>query len=163
MTLCTVEGTRPILVDVQALVASTSFGYPQRVANGFDSRRMAILIAVLEKRSGLQLGAQDVFLNVAGGLRLEEPAADLGVALAMVSSFRSRQIPPDTVVFGELGLGGEVRPVSHIDRRVAEARKLGFGRCIVAKANLKGTGTPEGLDLVGVQDIDAAQDIAFSD
>jgi len=161
VTICTVEGTRPILVEVQALVASSNFGYPQRVANGFDSRRMAILVAVLEKRSGLQLGSQDIFLNVAGGLRLEEPAVDLGIALAMVSSFRNKQVPPDMVVMGELGLGGEIRPVGQVERRVAEAQKLGFARCLMAKGNLTGLRAPEGLDLVGVQDIDAAQDEAF--
>ena len=161
VTICTVEGTRPILVEVQSLVASSNFGYPQRVANGFDSRRMAILVAVLEKRSGLQLGSQDIFLNVAGGLRLEEPAVDLGIALAMVSSFRNKQVPHDTVVFGELGLGGEIRPVGQMDRRIAEAHKLGFLRCIVSKGNLAGFRPPDGLELVGVQDIDAAQDVAF--
>jgi len=161
VTICTVEGTRPILVEVQALVAASNFGYPQRVANGFDSRRMAILVAVLEKRSGLQPGSQDIFLNVAGGLRLEEPAADLGVALAMVSSFRNKQVAHDTVVVGELGLGGEIRPVGQVDRRIAEAHKLGFVRCILSKGNLSGVRAPEGLTLVGVQDIDAAQEIAF--
>lgn len=161
VTICTVEGTRPILVEVQALVASSNFGYPQRVANGFDSRRMAILVAVLEKRSGLQLGSQDIFLNVAGGLRLEEPAVDLGIALAMVSSFRNKQVPPDMVVMGELGLGGEIRPVGQVERRVAESQKLGFAKCLMAKGNLTGLRAPDGLDLVGVQDIDAAQDEAF--
>ncbi len=161
VTVCTVEGTRPILVEVQALVARSNFGYPQRVANGFDSRRMAILVAVLEKRSGLQLGSQDIFLNVAGGLRLDEPAVDLGVALAMVSSFRSKQVPHDTVVVGELGLGGEIRPVGQMDRRIAEAHKLGFSRCIISKGNLSGLRAPEGLELIGVQDIDAAQEVAF--
>lgn len=163
VTVCTMEGTRPILVEVQALVGSTSFGYPQRVATGFDGRRMAILIAILEKRSGLQLGAQDIFLNVAGGLRLDEPAVDLGVALAMVSSFRNRQVPRDAVIVGELGLGGEVRPVSQIERRIAEAHKLGFSRCVMGKANLAGLRAPEGLQLIGVQDIDAAQEEAFSE
>ncbi|MDA0710739.1 MAG: DNA repair protein RadA [bacterium] len=161
VTICTMEGTRPILVEVQALVTGSNFGYPQRVANGFDSRRLAILIAVLEKRSGLQLGSQDIFLNVAGGLRLEEPAADLGVALSMVSSFRNKRVPHDTAVFGELGLGGEIRPVGQIDRRISEAHKLGFARCLVSKGNLSGVRVPNGLALVGVQDIDAAQDVAF--
>lgn len=161
VTICTVEGTRPLLVEVQALVAKSNFGYPQRVANGFDTRRMAILVAVLEKRSGLQLGSEDIFLNVAGGLRLDEPAVDLGVALAMVSSFRTKQVPHDTVVFGELGLGGEIRPVGQIERRIAEAHKLGFLRCVVSKGNLTGLRAPDGLDVVGVKDIDAAQEVAF--
>ena len=160
--VCTIEGTRPILVEVQALVSRSNFGYPQRVATGFDARRMAILIAVLEKRSGLQLGTEDIFLNVAGGLRIDEPAVDLGVAMAMASSFRSRQMSRDTVVIGEVGLGGEVRAVGQIERRMAEARKLGFTRCIAAKADLSGARIPDGLSLIGVQDVDAAQDVVFS-
>ena len=156
------EGTRPILVEIQALVAASNFGYPQRVATGFDARRMAILIAVLEKRSGLQLGSQDIFVNVAGGLKLDEPAVDLGVALSMVSSFRDRQVGPTTVAVGELGLGGEVRPVSQVDRRVNEAYKLGFTRCILAKANLTGLKVPDGMEVIGVAEIDAAQEVAFT-
>jgi DNA repair protein RadA/Sms len=159
--VCSIEGTRPILVEIQALVAGSNFGYPQRVATGFDTRRMAILIAVLEKRSGLQLGSQDIFLNVAGGLHLDEPSVDLGVALGMVSSFRDRPLDPMTVVVGEVGLGGEIRPVSQIDRRVAEAHKLGFTRCIVAKANLVGLKSPDGVEVVGVSEIDAAQEVAL--
>ena len=160
--VCTVEGTRPILVEVQALVSRSNFGYPQRVATGFDAKRMAILIAVLEKRSGLQLGADDIFLNVAGGLRIDEPAVDLGVAMAMVSSFQAKQMTPDTIIVGEIGLGGEIRPVNQIERRVAEAHKLGFTRCVAAKANLSGIRVPDGLELVGVQDVDAAQDVLFA-
>ena len=160
--VCTVEGTRPILVEVQALVSRSNFGYPQRVATGFDARRMAILIAVLEKRSGLQLGGEDIFLKVAGGLRVDEPAVDLGVAMAMASSFRNAQMPRDTVVIGEVGLGGEVRAVGQIERRMAEARKLGFTQCVAAKANLSGARIPDGLSLIGVQDVDAAQDVVFS-
>ena len=159
--VCSVEGTRPLLVEVQALVASSTFGYPQRVATGFDARRMAILVAVLEKRSGLALGSQDIFLNVAGGLRIDEPAVDLGVALAMVSSFRDCAVDPMTVAVGEVGLGGEIRPVSQVDRRVAEAHKLGFTRCIVAKANMAGLKAPAGMEVVGVSDIDAAQEVTL--
>ena len=160
--VCTIEGTRPILVEVQSLVSRSNFGYPQRVANGFDAKRMAILIAVLEKRSGLQLGADDIFLNVAGGLRLDEPAVDLGVAMAMVSSFRGKQMAGETVIAGEVGLGGEIRPVNQIERRVAEAHKLGFTRYVAAKSNLSGVRAPDGLELVGVQDVDAAQDVLFA-
>ena len=163
VTVCSLEGTRPILVEVQALVAGTNFGYPQRVATGFDTRRLAILVAILEKRGGVQIGGQDIFLNVAGGLRIDEPAVDLGVALAMVSSFRNRQVARDVVVVGELGLGGEVRPVSQMERRMAEACKLGFSRCIVAKSNMLGVRVPDGLQLIGVQDIDAAQEVAFDE
>jgi len=159
--VCSMEGTRPILVEMQALVSSSNFGYPQRVATGFDTRRLAILVAVLEKRAGLHLGAQDIFLNVAGGLRLDEPAVDLGAALAMVSSFHNRPLSRATVAVGEVGLGGEIRPVNQIDRRVAEARKLGFTRCILAKANMAGLKTPDGLEVVGVSEIDAAQEVAL--
>ena len=110
----------------------------------------------------LRMGSQDVFLKVAGGLRIDEPSVDLGVALAMVSSFRDRPVDPMTVVVGEVGLGGEVRPVSQIDRRVAEAHKLGFTRCVVAKANMAGLKVPEGVEVVGVSEVDAAQEVALS-
>jgi DNA repair protein RadA/Sms len=128
-----IEGSRPLLVEVQALVAPTHFANPQRVARGVDPRRLAVVIAVLEKRAGLSLAGADVFVNVAGGIRLEEPAADLALALALASSFRDRPLPPDLVAIGEVGLGGELRPVPQIERRMGEARRLGFRRAIVPK------------------------------
>jgi DNA repair protein RadA/Sms len=161
IVVCSMEGTRPLLVELQALVGRTAFGYPQRVTTGIDARRLAILVAVLEKRSGLDLSAQDIFLNVAGGVRLDEPAVDLGVALAVTSSFRDRPVDRGLVAVGEVGLGGEIRPVGQVDRRIAEAHQLGFTRCIVAKQNLKGLKPPSGVEVVGVAEIDAAQEIVF--
>lgn len=162
VAVCSIEGTRPILAEIQALVTQTSFGYPQRVATGFDGRRMAILIAVLEKRCGLNLGSQDVFINVAGGLRTGEPSVDLGAALAMVSSFRDRPISGGTLAIGEVGLGGEIRPVAQAGRRVMEAHKLGFNRCLLAKPNLVDLNVPSQMDVVGVANIEVAQDVALN-
>ncbi|HXL15470.1 MAG TPA: DNA repair protein RadA [Methylomirabilota bacterium] len=129
--VASLEGTRPLLVEVQALVAPTHFANPQRVAQGIDPRRLAVVIAVLEKRAGLSLAGADVFVNVAGGIRLEEPAADLGLALALASSFRDLPLQPDMVAIGEVGLGGELRPVSQIDRRLEEAMRLGFRSAVI--------------------------------
>jgi DNA repair protein RadA/Sms len=120
------EGTRPLLVEIQALAARAGFGTPQRVANGFDGRRLAMLLAVLEKRAGIPFGQLDVFVNVAGGLRIVEPAGDLAVAVALASSVQDRALPSDAVFIGEVGLGGEIRPVSQTDRRVAEAERMGL-------------------------------------
>jgi DNA repair protein RadA/Sms len=128
-----IEGTRPILVEVQALVSKTNYAAPQRVSSGFDIRRLALLLAVLEKRVGLATWSHDVFLNIAGGMRLTEPAADLAVALAIVSSLRDIPADSNTVVIGEIGLSGELRAVSHLERRLMEAKKLGFERALVPK------------------------------
>ena len=160
--VCSVEGTRPLLVELQALVSRSSFGYPQRVATGVDPKRLSIIIAVLEKRGGYDLSSEDIFVNVVGGLRLDEPSVDLGVGLAIISSFVDRPLDPKTVFVGEIGLGGEIRPVSQIDRRAAEARQLGFERCLVASGNLKGWKRPEGLEVVGVGGVEAARDLALS-
>jgi DNA repair protein RadA/Sms len=127
------EGTRPVLIEVQALAAKAGFGTPQRVSTGFDSRRLALLLAVLEKRAGLSFGQLDVFLNVVGGVRMQEPAGDLAVAAALASSVYDRATPPDAVFIGELGLGGEIRPVSQIERRIAEAKNMGMGRVFVSE------------------------------
>jgi DNA repair protein RadA/Sms len=131
--VATIEGSRPLLVEVQALVAPTHFANPQRVVQGIDPRRLSVVIAVLEKRAGLSLAGADVFVNVAGGIRIEEPAADLGLALALASSFRDRPLRPDLVAIGEVGLGGELRPVPQLDRRLAEARRLGFRAAVIPK------------------------------
>jgi DNA repair protein RadA/Sms len=128
-----IEGTRPILVEVQALVSKTNYAAPQRVSSGFDIRRLSLLLAVLEKRVGLATWSHDVFLNIAGGLRLTEPAADLAVALAIVSSLRDIPADSNTVVIGEIGLSGELRAVSHLERRLMESKKLGFERALVPK------------------------------
>ena len=131
--VASIEGSRPLLSEVQALVAPTHYANPQRVAQGIDPRRLAVVIAVLDKRAGTSLAGADVFVNVAGGIRLEEPAADLGIALALASSFRDRPLPPDLVAIGEVGLGGELRPVPQIERRLAESRRLGFRSAIVPR------------------------------
>ena len=126
------EGTRPLLIEIQALVAASPYGTPQRVAGGFDSRRLALLLAVLERRAGFALGARDVFLNVVGGLTLSEPAVDLGVVIALASSSADRPVRPGTVVFGEVGLTGELRPVRMTAARLGEAERLGFTRAVIA-------------------------------
>ena len=143
----TLEGTRPLLVEVQALTAQSSFGLPRRTANGIDNNRLQLLTAVLQKRVGLPLGTQDIFVNVVGGLRVTEPAIDLAVACAIASSFRDLPSPTDLAIVGEIGLNGELRRVAHLDRRLAEAAKLGFKRVLVPKsvANTK----QAGVDLVG--------------
>jgi DNA repair protein RadA/Sms len=128
-----VEGTRPMLVEVQALIAPTSFATPRRAVVGWDGGRLAMVLAVLEARCGLALAGRDVYLNVAGGLRIAEPAADLAVSAALVSSLTDRPMPPETVIFGEIGLSGEIRPVNHMDQRLKEAAKLGFSHAVVPR------------------------------
>ena len=156
VVVCSMEGTRPLLVEVQALVSSSNFGYPQRVATGIDPKRLPILLAVLEKRVGLKLGHEDVFLNVAGGVRIVEPGVDLGVALAVASSLRNQPVSGKTVAIGEVGLGGEIRPVGHLGQRIMEAAKLGFETCILSKNNLKGIKRPKSLRIIGVTRIEDA-------
>ena len=128
--LATLEGTRPLLVEIQALVNPTSFGYPKRTASGFDLNRLNVLIAVLERRTKLNLSDKDIYVNVVGGLRLADPAADLAVCMAIASAAAERRLDDDIVVFGEVGLGGEIRSVAQPDRRVSEAAKLGFKHSI---------------------------------
>jgi DNA repair protein RadA/Sms len=137
VVLATLEGNRPILVEIQALVNPTSFGYPKRTASGFDLNRLNLLIAVLEKRTKLNLSDKDIYINVVGGLKLADPAADLAVAMAIASAAAGRKIADNVVVFGEVGLGGEIRSVSHIDRRIAEAKKLGFTEAIAPSGGKK--------------------------
>ncbi len=147
------EGTRPVLVEVQALAAKAGFGTPQRVATGFDGRRLALLLAVLDKRAGLSCAQLDVFLNVVGGLRMQEPAGDLAVAAALASSIYDRPLPSDAVFIGEVGLGGEVRPVSQSERRFAEAAQLGF-RTVYLSERGRPQRAPDGIRIVGVSSID---------
>lgn len=135
--VATMEGTRPLLVEVQALVTPTSYGVPQRSATGLDYRRLQMILAVLEKRLGLRLGQFDVFVNIAGGLRLDDPGVDLGIAAAIVSSFRDKALPTDLVLMGEIGLTGEVRTVSFAEVRMREAQKLGFTSVILPQSNMK--------------------------
>ena len=151
--LASVEGTRPILVEIQALTSQTVFGLPKRTANGFDYNRLAVLIAVLEKRAGLSLGNQDVYLNVAGGMRISEPAADLGIIATVASSCKNVPIPQSTVIMGEVGLTGEVRRINLIEKRLKEAEKLGFKTCIIPENNKKGLKDNYKLDIIGVKNI----------
>lgn len=143
MTTVIVEGSRALLVEIQALTSKTYFGYPKRACSGFKKSRLELLIAILSKRLKINLGQFDIYLNVAGGLKISEPAADLAAALAIISSFHDKPMAPDTVVFGELGLGGEIRSVSFFDKRLREAENLGFQQAICpevkisAKTNLK--------------------------
>ena len=148
------EGTRPVLIEVQALAAKAGFGTPQRVATGYDGRRLALLLAVLDKRAGLSFAALDVFLNVVGGVRLQEPGGDLAVAAALASSVYERPLPSDAVFVGEVGLGGEVRPVSQIERRIAEAANMGMHRVFVAERGVpKRPGASRDVQVVGVRTI----------
>ena len=147
------EGTRPILLEVQALVTPSAYGNPQRVATGFDYRRLSILLAVLEKRASLRLSVQNVFLNMAGGLRIEEPAVDLAVCCAIASNFSDKFAKRDTVVIGEVGLGGEVRSVSHIDKRIQEAAKLGFKKIVIPSNNFKSLKNKSAIEIIPVGDI----------
>ncbi|MDQ7064980.1 MAG: DNA repair protein RadA [candidate division KSB1 bacterium] len=144
--ICTVEGTRPILVEVQALVTSASYGTPQRTATGFDARRLALLLAVLEKRIGLRLGTFDVFLNVVGGVRVVEPAADLGVAAAIASSLKNLSIASNAILIGEIGLTGEIRYVPNLDKRLTEAAKLGFKQAVIPRTGKKQLSLPKTID-----------------
>ena len=148
-----VEGTRPILVEMQALTSQSVFGIPKRTANGFDYNRLALLIAVLEKKVGMALGNQDVYLNIVGGLRINEPSVDLGVLIAVASSYKNIPIPKDMVIIGEVGLTGEVRRINLIEKRIKEAEKLGFKTCIIPESNKKDLKDKYKLDIIGVRDI----------
>ncbi len=150
---CSMEGTRPILIEIQALVCQSSFGMPRRTAAGTDYNRVNLLMAVLEKRLGMALGNCDAYVNIAGGIRLNEPAIDLGIVMAVVSSFRNRPVDEKTIVFGEVGLSGEVRAVNMPEQRVAEAKKLGFEACILPEVSLKMVKGIRGIRLTGVKNI----------
>jgi DNA repair protein RadA/Sms len=158
VVLCCMEGSRPILVEVQALVSSATFGNARRTAVGLDQTRLALLLAVLDKRAGLNLATDDVFVNVAGGMSIDEPAADLAVLAAVASSLRNRPVQDNTVVFGEVGLAGEVRGASQAALRVREAHQLGFTRCIVPEGNLSPADVPKGMTIVGVRTVADALD-----
>jgi DNA repair protein RadA/Sms len=150
VVVAAIEGTRPILVEVQALVVSTSFGMPRRTAIGVDVNRVSLLVAVLDKIGGLHLGNHDIFLNVAGGVKLSEPAADLGVVAAIASSFLDRPIDPKTVVFGEVGLTGEIRGINQMEVRIREAARMGFTRCVLPRTQLRGLDKAGAIELVRV-------------
>ena len=153
--LCTVEGTRPILAEVQALVSKTSFSAPRRMTTGFDYNRLCVLLAVLEKRTGYNFGGYDVYINVIGGLKIDEPASDLAITLALYSGLLDKPVGDDVAVFGEVGLGGEIRAVSHIRERVREAARMGFAKCIVPKSSLKSLDKTEnyGISIYGAANL----------
>ena len=151
--VASMEGTRPILVEIQALTSQTVFGLPKRTANGFDYNRLAVLIAVIEKRANLNLGTQDVYLNVAGGMKLSEPAVDLGIVATVASAYKNVPISKDVVVIGEVGLTGEVRRINLIEKRLKEVEKLGFKKCIIPENNKKGLKDEYKLDIIGVKNI----------
>ncbi|WP_026521957.1 DNA repair protein RadA [Butyrivibrio sp. VCB2001] len=157
---CSVEGTRPILIEIQALVCRSNFGFPKRQANGTDYNRVNLLMAVLEKRVGLQMGESDAYVNLAGGMRIAEPSLDLGICLALISSFKNKPISGDVIAFGEVGLSGEVRSVNMAEPRVSEARKLGFKTCIVPRAlESKLKSTFKDVEIIGVSSISDAMKI----
>ena len=150
---CSIEGTRPILLEIQALVCKTGFGLPRRTAAGADLNRVNLLMAVLEKRAGIPLSSCDAYVNIAGGIRMNEPAIDLGIILAIVSSYRELAISDKTICFGEVGLSGEVRAVNMAKQRVQEAKKLGFETCILPKVSLTDEGGTDGIRLIGVSNV----------
>lgn len=153
VVVCSMEGTRPILIEIQALVCSTNFGIPRRQATGTDFNRMNLLMAVLEKRLGMQLAGCDAYVNIAGGMRIMEPAIDLGIVLAIISSHRNLPLDPKMICFGEIGLSGEVRAVSMAKQRVMEAKKLGFKTCILPEVCLKDIGKVGSMRLIGVSSV----------
>lgn len=150
---CTMEGTRPILAEVQGLASSTTFGNPRRMSTGFDFNRLMLIIAVLEKRAGYYFNGSDTYINVIGGLRLDEPATDLAVAMALVSSLKDTPIYDNAIAFGEIGLAGEIRSVSHAQERINEAVRLGFNRIIIPYHNLKRVNIPTEAQIIGVKNI----------
>lgn len=159
--VASMEGTRPMLVELQALIASTHFPSPRRMATGVDHHRMGLIIAVLEKRMGMFLQNQDAYVNLAGGVKLDEPAVDLAIAVSIASSFRDVPTKPDDVIFGEVGLTGEVRAVSRAEQRVREAAKLGFKRVILPEKSMKGWQSPAGIQLIGVNTVADALAVAL--
>lgn len=157
--VCSMEGTRPLLIEIQALVAQTNFQMPRRTTVGIDFNRVNLLMAVLEKRAGIHLGSCDAYVNLTGGIRLSEPAIDLGIVLALVSSYRNRPIDDHTIIFGEVGLTGEVRSVSMAEQRVKEAAKLGFTTCILPATNASNLKEIEGIRLIGVSNVKEVIDL----
>lgn len=158
---CSMEGSRPILVEIQALVCHSNFGIPRRTADGTDTNRVNLLMAVLEKRLGLQMSACDAYINIAGGIKMKEPAIDLGIVMAIISSYKDKAIPEDVICFGEVGLSGEVRAVNMAAQRVTEAKKLGFSTCVLPKVSLKGLKDVEGIRLLGVENVQEVMGIVM--
>jgi len=159
--ICTLEGTRPLLAEVQSLVAPTTFPAPRRMTTGADYNRVNLLIAVLEKRVGLNLANQDIYVNIVGGMRIDEPAADLGIICAVASAFKNKEIAPDIALIGEVGLTGELRAVNQLDKRLHEMKKLGFSKCIVPESNKRGAKPPEGLTVYYAKNVSTALQFLF--
>ena len=159
---CVIEGSRPSLAEVQALVSKSGYPSPRRMATGFDYNRLALLLAVLEKRCGYFFGTLDAYINVVGGLRLDEPAADLPVVLALVSNLTDKPIPEDLIAFGEVGLAGELRAVNRVQMRIKEARRLGFQRCLLPKSSLSAINFDPGIELIGVSSLSQALSAALA-
>lgn len=159
VVVCSMEGTRPILVEIQALVCHSNFGIPRRQTTGTDFNRVNLLMAVLEKRLGIQMGNCDAYVNIAGGIKIQEPAIDLGIAMAIVSSFKNRSIDGSTIVMGEVGLSGEVRAVSMVPSRVQEAKKLGFSTCIIPAVCMDSVREITGIKVIGVKNVGEAVDL----
>lgn len=155
------EGTRPVLLEIQALVGPSPLGMPRRTTVGVDHNRVSLLVAVLGKRVGIEMGDQDIFVNVAGGLKVDEPAADLGIVSAMISSFFDKPVAPDMAIFGEVGLAGEVRGVSQPELRINEAKKLGFTNCLLSKNNKESCKPVSGIKLVGVDSVKGLMEVLF--
>lgn len=156
VVVCSMEGTRPILIEIQALVCQTSFNIPRRTSVGLDYNRVNLLLAVLEKRAGMILAGCDAYVNIAGGMRLDDPAADLGILFAIVSSFQNKPINEDVVVFGEVGLSGEIRGISSAEQRVKEAAKMGFRTCIIPKSNAQTIKVDADIKIIGVKNLEEA-------
>jgi DNA repair protein RadA/Sms len=155
------EGTRPLLLEIQALVGPSPFGMPRRTAIGVDHNRISLLVAVLGKRMGIEMGDQDIFVNVAGGMKVDEPAADLGIVSAMISSFLDRPVDKNLVVFGEVGLAGEIRGVSQPEVRIKEAKKLGFSRCLLPKGNMEACTRIDGVEILAADSVKNLMEMLF--
>jgi DNA repair protein RadA/Sms len=160
---CAIEGTRAVLAEVQALVAHSSFNVPRRTTEGFDANRAALLLAVMEKRGGMHLGTQDAYVNVIGGLTLDEPAADLPVVIAVASSYRDQPVDSGLVVIGEVGLTGEIRAASNLDQRLREVSRLGFTRCLIPRQGSEHVKIPDGLTVLRARNIHEAISVALAD
>jgi len=160
--ICAIEGTRPILLEIQALVTPTNYGYPQRSSTGIDAKRLAMLLAVIDKRIGFRVSAQDVFINAVGGIRIDETAADLGIVMAIISSIKNELIDHKSIIIGEVGLGGEVRAVPQIEKRINEARKLGFDSIYIPSSNSRNIGKKENLKISPVSKIGDLVEQIFS-
>jgi DNA repair protein RadA/Sms len=161
LVTCCMEGTRPLLIEVQALVCQTNFGMARRTANGTDYNRVNLLVAVLEKKMGMQLGNYDSYVNIAGGIKVLEPALDLGIVCALASSFKNKAVNDHTIIMGEVGLTGEVRGITQCEKRVIEAMKMGFSQCIVPYANVKHLSKIKGIKVIGVKSVEEALEKVF--